>query len=61
VSWHRHSKTERKTRARMRVVTGKEPERLVSKISWQGTRAEIGQGTGKGTCEEVGQVSGRAG
>ena len=45
----------------MRVVTGKEPERLVSKISWQGTRAEIGQGTGKGTCEEVGQVSGRAG
>lgn len=46
---------------RMQVGTKKEPEALASKISWQGTGAEIGKGTGKGKCEAVGQISGRTG
>ena len=45
----------------MQVGTKKESEGLASKISWQGTGTEIGKGTGKGNCEAVGQISGRAG
>lgn len=33
----------------------------MSRISWQGTGAEIRKGTGKGKCEAAGQTPGRAG